>query len=64
MSKEKKELTLKEKSQAEMEMLIEQHNELSREIQEANNRLTEVKSMIIEKQGYLKALEDCEKECK
>tara|TARA_X000001382_G_scaffold99522_2_gene73937 strand:- start:2016 stop:2210 length:195 start_codon:yes stop_codon:yes gene_type:complete len=64
MSKEKKELTLKEKSQAEMEVLVEQHNELANQIQEANARLSEVKSMILEKQGYLKALIDCEEECK
>ena len=62
MSKEKKELTLREKSQAEMEMLVEQHNELASQIQEANARLAEVKTMIVEKQGYLKALDDC-KEC-
>tara|TARA_Y100001938_G_C7752834_1_gene264735 strand:- start:183 stop:377 length:195 start_codon:yes stop_codon:yes gene_type:complete len=64
MSKDKKELTLREKSQAEMEMLVEQHNELVNQLQESNARLAEVKNMIIEKQGYLKALEDCEEECK
>ena len=41
-----------------MESLIEQHNELVKVIQDSNGRLAEVKSMIVEKQGYLKALED------
>ena len=58
MAKQKEEVNLKEIALSEMESLIEQHNELVKVIQDSNGRLAEVKSMIVEKQGYLKALED------
>tara|TARA_R100000808_G_C2069709_1_gene97747 strand:- start:113 stop:298 length:186 start_codon:yes stop_codon:yes gene_type:complete len=58
MAKQKEEVNLKEVALSEMEALIEQHNELVKVIQDSNGRLAEVKSMIVEKQGYLKALED------
>ena len=47
----------------EMETLVEQHNELIQSIQEQQGRLNEVKSMLTEKQGYLKGLEDCDEQC-
>ena len=55
---------LKAVAQAEMDMLIEQHNKLVQEMQDANGRLAEVKQQIVEKQGYMKALEDCDAQCK
>ncbi len=58
-----KTLSLKEQAEAEMQSLVEQHNALVQEIQESSNRLTEVKSMIVEKQGYMKGLADCDAEC-
>jgi len=61
MAKEKMEVSLKEAATTEMETLVEQHNTLVKNIQEGQARLTEVKEMLIEKQGYLKALEDVEK---
>tara|TARA_R100000278_G_scaffold3742_1_gene6623 strand:+ start:2730 stop:2930 length:201 start_codon:yes stop_codon:yes gene_type:complete len=63
MAKDKQELTLKEKAQKEMESLVEQHNDLSSSIQEMQNRLGEVRNLLLEKQGYMKALDDCEKDC-
>jgi hypothetical protein len=47
----------------EMNSLVEQHNELVKSVQEQQGRLTEVKSMLLEKQGYLKGLEDCDANC-
>ena len=61
MAKEKIEVSLKEAATTEMETLVEQHNTLVNNIQEAQARLAEVKEMLIAKQGYLKALEDVEK---
>ena len=61
MAKEKTEISLKEAASTEMETLVEQHNQLVQNIQEGQARLAEVKNMIVEKQGYLKALEDVEK---
>ena len=46
-----------------METLVEQHNQLVQEIQSANERLAEVKQMVIEHQGYMKGLEACEQDC-
>ena len=64
MAKEKKEtVSLRQEAETKMETLIEQHNELAGQIQEANNRLAEVKQMIIEHQGYMKGIEACEEEC-
>lgn len=38
-----------------MESLVEQHNELVKELDGGNARLAEVKQMILEHQGYLRA---------
>ena len=54
---------LKEQAMKEMEVLVEQHNELVKALQESQGRLAEVKNMIVEKQGYMKGLEDCEANC-
>jgi N-dimethylarginine dimethylaminohydrolase len=54
---------LKEAATKEMEVLVEQHNELVKILQESQGRLTEVKNAIIEKQGYMQGLEACEKNC-
>jgi len=62
MAKEK--VNLKKEAENKMESLIEQHNELAGNIQEANARLAEVKQMIIEHQGYMKGLEACDNNCK
>jgi len=62
MAKEKK-IDLKAVAMQEMETLVEQHNELIKTIQEQQGRLTEVKNMLVEKQGYLKGLEDCDANC-
>jgi hypothetical protein len=62
MAKEKK-VDLRQEAETKMESLVEQHNNLVGEIQEANGRLGEVKQMIIEHQGYMKGLEACEKDC-
>ena len=51
------------KEMQEMETLVEQHNELIKTIQEQQGRLSEVKNMLVEKQGYLKGLEDCDAQC-
>jgi chromosome condensin MukBEF ATPase and DNA-binding subunit MukB len=62
MAKEKK-IDLKAVAMQEMETLVEQHNELIKTIQEQQGRLSEVKNMLVEKQGYLKGLEDCDAQC-
>jgi len=62
MAKEVK-VDLKEQATSQMETMVEQHNGLVTEIQEANGRLTEIKNMIIEHQGYMKGLEACEESC-
>jgi len=62
MAKEKK-VDLKQEAQTKMESMVEQHNALVQELQGANERLAEVKQMIIEHQGYIKGLEACEKDC-
>ena len=62
MAKEKT-VDLKQEAQTKMESMIEQHNALVQELQGANERLAEVKQMIIEHQGYIKGLEACEKDC-
>lgn len=62
MAKEKK-VDLKQEAQTKMESLVEQHNALVQELQSANERLAEVKQMIVEHQGYMKGLEACEKDC-
>lgn len=62
MAKEKK-VDLKQEAQTKMESMVEQHNALVQELQGANERLAEVKQMIIEHQGYMKGLEACEESC-
>jgi hypothetical protein len=62
MAKEVK-VDLKEQATSQMASMVEQHNSLVSEIQEANGRLTEIKNMIIEHQGYVKGLEACEESC-
>jgi hypothetical protein len=64
MAKEKKEnVSLRQEGELKMQTLVDQHNELAGQIQEANGRLAEVKQMIIEHQGYMKGLDACEKDC-
>ena len=60
----KETVDLKQEAVTSMETMVEQHNTLVQEIQEANGRLAEVKQMIIEHQGYMKGLEACEESCK
>ena len=62
MAKEKK-VDLRQEAQTKMESMVEQHNALVKELQGANERLAEIKQMIIEHQGYMKGLEACEKDC-
>ena len=62
MAKEKT-VDLRQEAQTKMESMVEQHNKLVQELQSANERLAEVKQMIIEHQGYVKGLEACEKDC-
>tara|TARA_Y100000766_G_scaffold137660_1_gene118453 strand:+ start:18 stop:215 length:198 start_codon:yes stop_codon:yes gene_type:complete len=62
MAKEKK-VDLRQEAETKMETLVEQHNQLVQEIQSANERLAEVKQMVIEHQGYMKGLEACEQDC-
>jgi len=62
MAKEKK-VNLQQEAETKMASLVEQHNQLVNEIQEANGRLAEVKQMIIEHQGYIKGLEACDENC-
>jgi prefoldin subunit 5 len=62
MAKEKK-VDLRQEAETKMQTLVEQHNILVGEIQEAQGRLGEVKQMIVEHQGYMKGLEACNKDC-
>lgn len=62
MVKEAK-VDLKQDAMDKMESMVEQHNELVKELESANGRLAEVKQMIIEHQGYLKGIEACEESC-
>ena len=62
MAKEKK-VDLKQEAETKMESLVEQHNKLVQEIQSANERLAEVKQMIVEHQGYIKGLDACNENC-
>jgi len=59
----KETVNLKQEAQTKMETLVEQHNKLVQEIQEANGRLAEVKQMIIQHQGYMQGLEACDGDC-
>jgi len=63
MAKEAK-VDLKQDAMEKMKSMIEQHNELVKELESANGRLAEVKQMIVEHQGYIKGLEACEESCK
>jgi len=59
----KETVNLKQEAQSKMETLVEQHNALVQEIQEANGRLAEVKQMIVQHQGYMQGLEACDGNC-
>ena len=59
----KETVNLKQEAQTKMETLVEQHNKLVQEIQEANGRLAEVKQMIVQHQGYMQGLEACDGDC-
>ena len=48
MAKEKK-VDLKQEAMEKMESMVEQHNELVKELESANGRLAEIKQMIIAK---------------
>ena len=63
MSKKEQKVDLKGEASTKMETLVEQHNQLVQEIQEANGRLAEVKQMVVEHQGYMKGLEACDENC-
>lgn len=62
MAKEAK-VDLKQEAQTKMESMVEQHNALVQELQGANERLAEIKQMIIEHQGYMRGLDTCEESC-
>jgi hypothetical protein len=62
MAKEKK-VDLRQEAEIKMESLVEQHNTLVQEMQSANERLAEIKQMIVEHQGYMKGLDACNKDC-
>ena len=62
MAKEKN-VDLKQEAQTKMESMVEQHNALVQELQGANERLAELKQMIVEHQGYMKGLEACKEDC-
>ena len=63
MTKNTEKVNLKEQATKEMEVLVEQHNELVKVLQDSQGRLAEVKQLIVEKQGYMKGLQDCEENC-
>jgi hypothetical protein len=63
MAKEAK-VDLKQEAMDKMNTMVEQHNELVKELESANGRLAEIKQMIVEHQGYMKGLEACEESCK
>ena len=63
MTKNTEKVNLKEQATKEMEVLVEQHNELVKVLQDGQGRLAEVKQQIVEKQGYMKGLEDCGAQC-
>ena len=62
MAKEVK-VDLKQDAMDKMNTMVEQHNELVKELEGANGRLAEIKQMIVEHQGYIKGLEACEESC-
>ena len=62
MAKEKN-VDLRQEAETKMESLVEQHNTLVQEMQSANERLAEIKQMIVEHQGYMKGLDACNKDC-
>tara|TARA_R100000664_G_C2758414_1_gene147268 strand:+ start:590 stop:796 length:207 start_codon:yes stop_codon:yes gene_type:complete len=63
MSNKKEKVSLKDTAMEEMQKLIESHNQLIQQINDANAQLADLKSAIVEKQGYLKGLEDCDAQC-
>lgn len=62
MAKEKN-VDLRQEAETQMETMVEQHNKLVQEIQEAQGRLGEIKQMIVEHQGYMKGLDACKEDC-
>jgi uncharacterized protein involved in exopolysaccharide biosynthesis len=54
---------LEAEAKSEIEVLVEQHNTLVAELQDANGRLAEVKQSIVDKQGYLRGILECQKQC-
>tara|TARA_R100000742_G_C4249138_1_gene67653 strand:+ start:304 stop:501 length:198 start_codon:yes stop_codon:yes gene_type:complete len=62
MAKEKK-VDLRQEAETQMETMVEQHNKLVQDIQEAQGRLGEIKQMIVEHQGYMKGLDACKEDC-
>ena len=62
MAKEKN-VDLRQEAETQMETMVEQHNTLVQEIQEAQGRLGEIKQMIVEHQGYMKGLDACKEDC-
>ncbi len=43
-----------------LEMLVDQHNELTKEIQSLQGRLQEVQTMLVKQQGYMDCVKDIE----
>jgi len=41
-------------------MLVDQHNELTKEIQSLQGRLQEVQAMLVKQQGYMDCVKDIE----
>lgn len=62
MADKDKKVNLKEEASKEMQAFVEQHNVLVKEIGQTQGRLQELKSKIVEQSGYIKALEDVEKQ--
>ena len=62
MAKEQN-VDLRQEAETQMETMVEQHNTLVQEIQEAQGRLGEIKQMIVEHQGYMKGLDACKEDC-
>jgi len=56
MAEKKKELL--ETGQAKMQTLVDQYNELTKELTSLQARLSEVQTAIVKQQGYLECLSD------
>lgn len=55
-------MELKKEAEKELQSIVDEYNELQNQVQTANVRLGELRLKIQEKQGYLSALQDIEKE--